>query len=336
MNEEVSNSNGSSPTLPTSRPLRPLFYLLALCLGLVIIIALFAVIMRGDKLSSDEPKVAASIFPLYDLVRNVAGERVEVVLLLPPGANPHTFEPKPSDIRMVTGTDAVFYIGHALDDWSLGMSSAAGVSKTVRTDAYVELLMGTAHSHEHETITQEQEDQEDADHHDEEIVDPHYWLSVSNAISMVGQIEEELSLLYPEYSSEFQNNAAAYIGKLETLDEYVHTQLSGQSSTQIATFHNAWSYLAHEYGLEIVVTFEEFSGEEPTPAYLTEFQNEIREHGVTVIFAEPQSSVAPLEPIAQDLGVTISQLDDIGGVSGRESYVDLIRYNVTQIVGSLK
>src|SRR5262245_12050372 len=76
-------------------------------------------------------KVAATIFPLYDLVRQVAGPAVDVVLLVPPGASPHTFTVKPGTVRALTGCVAVFTIGHGLDDWSTRLAQEAGVKRTV-------------------------------------------------------------------------------------------------------------------------------------------------------------------------------------------------------------
>ena len=91
-------------------------------------------------------KVAATIFPLYDLVRQVAGAAAEVVLLVPPGASPHTFTVKPGTVRALTGCAAVFTIGHGLDDWAARLAQEAGVKRTIVTDAGVPLRRGY---HEH-------------------------------------------------------------------------------------------------------------------------------------------------------------------------------------------
>ncbi len=288
--------------------------------SIVVLIALLVVFANGFGISSNKPKVAATIFPLYDLVRNVAGEHVETVLVLPPGANPHTFEPRPSDVRAATGSDMLFFIGYGLDNWAQTIASSAEIPEVVQADAYV-MVLSDEYSHDEEG--------------DDEMIDPHYWLSVPNAIGMIRQIAEELSFLYPEYADEFAANAQEYTARLETLDAEIHTQLAPFDALSIATFHNSWAYFAHEYGMEVVATFEEFSGKEPTAGYLANFQETIREYGIQVVFTEPQSSSAPLQPIADDLGVTLAELDDIGGAAGRESYIDLMRYNVNQIRAAL-
>ena len=141
-------------------------------------------------------RVAATIFPLYDLVRQVAGPAVEVVLLVPPGASPHTFTVKPGTVRALTGCVAVFTIGHGLDDWAARLAQEAGVQRTVVTDARVPLRRGysehhdTGHPGSHAAAP--------------DAVDPHYWLSIPNAMLMVQSIAEVLGQLEPSAQADFQ------------------------------------------------------------------------------------------------------------------------------------
>src|SRR3989344_4025831 len=94
-----------------------------------------------------KPKIAATIFPLYDLVRNVAGDEFEVILILPPGANPHVFEPTPADIAKISEVKMIFAIGHNLDNWALPLAEAATESQVVTVDRGIPLLEST-HSEE--------------------------------------------------------------------------------------------------------------------------------------------------------------------------------------------
>src|SRR5262245_51727173 len=113
-------------------------------------------------------KVAATIFPLYDLVQHVAGPSVEVILLVPPGTSEHTFTVRPGTIRAITGCRAIFAIGHGLDDWVARLAREAGVPRTIVVDTGIPLRRGSSeeHSGSHagaRTMSQE-------------AVDPHYWL----------------------------------------------------------------------------------------------------------------------------------------------------------------
>ena len=128
-------------------------------------------------------KVAATIFPLYDLVRQVAGPAVEVVLLVPPGASEHTFAVKPGTVRALTGCRAIFAIGHGLDDWVTRLAREAGVQRTIVPDAGIPLRRGYSEHHHGDGHVRSHTKSQDA-------VDPHYWLSIPNASRMVHNIAD--------------------------------------------------------------------------------------------------------------------------------------------------
>jgi zinc transport system substrate-binding protein len=298
-----------------------------LLIFLVIVVFLGLKFIKFPKnLNTNQDKVSVTIFPIFDIVRNVAGDEVEVVLILPPGASPHTFDPTPQEIKEMVGSQAVFAVGHGLDSWVSKISESAGVEKTIIVDKNINL-------------TTFELDDEDGSHVSGELLtnfNPHYWLSVKNANQIAGQVRDELVLLFPDKQVEITSNYKKYIARLNLLDSQITEELSELDSLDIATFHNAWWYFAKDYDINIVATFEEFPGEAPTAVYLKNFQEDIRESETKVIFAEPQFSTSPLEPIANDLGVSISTLDPIGGVNQRATYEDLMRYNLNQIVRDLK
>jgi len=277
--------------------------------------------------SENIAKVSATIFPLYDIVRNIAGDEIETVLILRPGASPHSFDPSPENIKLLQGSDTIFMIGHGIDDWALRLAESAGVRDHTIVDKNIKLMefSGSDHTHEGEEIIESEED------HKDEGIDPHYWLSIENAKGIATQVKDELITRYPTLEDSINVNYAKYIAQLNELQEYSKDRMKALDNKNIATFHNAWSYFAQENGLTIITTFEEFPGEEPTPEYLSEFIEHIEADKISVIYAEPQFSTATLEPIAKDLGVKISVLDPIGGVPGRESYINLLRYNGMKI-----
>ncbi len=282
---------------------------------------------NADKQQESQPrKVAVTIFPLYDIVRNIAGKEVQTVLVLDPGASPHSFDPSPEDIRKIQGADAIFMIDYGIDQWSSTLAQSADIKKQIIVDKNVTLREFSDDDHQEEAADGNQ---------GEEGFDPHYWLSVNNARGIASQVKNELSMLYPEYEQSFETNFIQYEAELTQLDEEIRSKISLLENKNIATFHNAWGYFDEEYGITIVATFEEFPGEEPSPEYLQEFTEKVKESGVTVIFAEPQFSTSSLEPIAKDLNIRISQLAP-EGMTGINSYTELMRYNVNQITQALQ
>ena len=99
----------------------------------------------------------------------------------------------------------------------------------------------------------------------------------------------------------------------------------------IATFHNAWDYLARDYGLDVVATFEEYPGQEPSPVFIRDFQDAIAKNNINVVYAEPQFSNQKLEAIAADNDLTIQILDPLGGTIDKDTYVNLMQYNLDQL-----
>jgi zinc transport system substrate-binding protein len=272
--------------------------------------------------------VAATIFPLYDLVRQVAGPAVEVVLLVPPGASPHTFTVKPGTARALTGCVAVFTIGHGLDDWATRLAQEAGVKRIIVTDVGVPLRRGYSEPHGAEHAPSQT-----AAH---EAVDPHYWLSIPNAIRMVQFIAEVLGQLDPAAQADYQQRAVAYQDQLRRADEEIRRLLADLPRRDIATFHRAFGYFAETYGLNVVAVFEPAPGKEPGPRYVEAFQQQVRAHKLHTVFIEPQLSEAALRGLSQDLGITLRKLDPEGGIPGVDNYIALMQYNAAQIAAALR
>lgn len=273
-------------------------------------------------------KVAATIFPLYDLIRQVAGPSVEVVLLVPPGASPHTFTIKPGTLRGLTGSQAVFAIGHGLDDWVSRLARDVGVKRTILTDKDIPLRLnhsephGSGHAASH------------AAHHAG--VDPHYWLSVPNALRMVESIAASLAELHPAGQAEYQRRASAYQEELRTVDSAIRAHLADLPRRDVATFHMAFGYFAEAYGLNVVAVFEPAPGKEPGPRYVEAFQRQVKRHGLRTIFIEPQLSEAPLRGLSRDLGVTLQILDPLGGSATLPTYLTMMQFNTRQIAEALR
>jgi ABC-type Zn uptake system ZnuABC Zn-binding protein ZnuA len=265
--------------------------------------------------------VAATVPPLADIVREVAGSAAGVIRILPAGASPHTFEPSPGTARELARAQTVFSIGHGVDDWVVALAGASGVSRIVRVDAGVPLRRMSV--------------EETSAAVGGELVDPHYWLSCANAKKIAVTVERELASQFPDEAGAFASRRASYAARLDSLDAEIRSTLADLPSRDIATFHDAFEYFAADYDLRVVAVFEPYPGREPGPRFVRDFERKIRQAHVRAVFAEPQLSVELLKPIAQDVGVTLSVLDPLGGVPGRESFVDLMRFNARQIARSV-
>lgn len=284
------------------------FVVIAILTLFIIGIVVFAQPKESEPVS--DINVAATIFPIYDLTREIAGDSARVELLLPPGASEHTFEPTPSTLRQLQGATAIYAIDHGIDSWLDGIIESVDAEKVV-VDSGID-IRASADPEEGAT-------------------DPHYWLSIPNAIIISQTIADDLSERYPEHAVEFQKNLSNLIVELEQADDEIRLSLNTLSNKNIITLHDAWYYFSEEYGLRIAGTFEPTPGREPTPQYLIELMAAIDASGSTTLYSEPQLPITGLKSFTTDNGLTIAELDPIGGVSGRDSYISLMKYNAETI-----
>lgn len=282
-------------------------FILVIALGLLVI--LFRQLPSSQNQTSDA-KIAATIFPIYDITKNIAGDEIEVTLILPPGASPHTYEPTPSDIKSLTDVEVVYTIGYGFDNWADLISESTN-AEIITLDSGIELKK--AHDNERGNV------------------DPHYWLTITNAQQIAMSITIDLSRRYPTNANAFAQNLAQYSQKLAATDEDIKTLLSQKQNKNLITMHDAWYYFADEYGQNIAGTFEPTAGREPTPQYLIELTNAIQSAGVTTLYSEPQLDNSPLESFIKDNKLTLKILDPIGGVGDRQSYIELMLYNAKTI-----
>ena len=271
--------------------------------------------------ASGRLKVAATIFPLYDLVRQVGGDKIDLIQLLPSGSSPHTFEISPADAKKLAEVQIMFTIGAGLDSWAANLGSL-GVSGVEIADLSkkVDLRPFSASSSPSE-IGQS---------------DPHYWLDPNQAQKMVGAIADALSAQDPVNAAYYASAAAAYNEKLKLQDEKWQQQLSVLSSRQLFVFHDGWQYLAAHFQLQIAAAFEPFPGQTPTPQELAALQSAVKEYRIKAIFMEPQLADSAASSLSQDLNLSVYSLDPLGGMKDRASYLDLMDYNVKTLSQALK
>jgi zinc/manganese transport system substrate-binding protein len=305
-------------------------------IAIVMLVGLLGLLWGFQSRAAAVPlKVAATIFPLYDLVRQVAGDETEVVLLVPPGASPHTAAFKPSMMRGLAGSAVLFAIGYGLDDWVIQLAADAGVQQVVRGHGG-KALPTEVHDDTQHAGSESPREQTAHHAHGEAAVDPHYWLSIPNAMHIVHVIAETLEHLDAGGKDGYLQRAEALLQVMQAADRDIRRQLADLPRREIALFHAAFAYFAAAYDLRIVTTFEPTPGREPGPQHVRRFLRLIRDHQLRVLFIEPQLDATPLRQLARDIGVTLTLLDPLGGHAGRENYLAMMRFNAAQIAAALR
>jgi zinc transport system substrate-binding protein len=280
--------------------------------SLIIAILLFLSVITASNSYAEQIKVIASIAPLADFAKQVGGERVDVKLLLPPGASPHIFEPTPKTMKDISYARVFVKIGAGLEFWAEKLIQASGTKRLIIVDSSSGIpLIRESRSHSPAGI------------------DPHIWLDPVIASSIVAKIEKALIEADPQGAEFYKQNASMYKKKLLQLNNDISAKVKTFRIKEYVTFHPAWNYFSRRYGLRVVGVIEESPGKEPSPKHLEKIIREINRIGRRVVFVEPQFNPKIAEVIAKESHARVLSLDPIGGQKGRETYIDMMKYNIS-------
>ena len=281
---------------------------------------------------AEQCSVMTTIFPLTDFAQAVGGDRVKVTQLLPPGAEAHTWEPKPSDIVKLSRADVFLYIGSEMEPWVAGILKTIENPKLVITEASQGLPLLRA-------------DQTDAGgekhHHSNESThgrfDPHIWLNFDYDRNIVDKITAGLSKRDPEGILYYRRNAEAYKAKLRDIDLRYRKEFGGCSSKEIILgSHAAFAYLAQQYGLTQVPLYGISPNAEPTPKKMAEVITLAKKYRARAIYYEELVSDKLAKTIANEVGAKTLVLSTGENLTQKQieakvTFLDLMEQNLENL-----
>lgn len=263
---------------------------------------------------SETPEIVASTLPVYEFTEALCeGTNISVSRLITEEVSClHDYTLQVTQMRAVESADVVVLNGGGLEDF-LGdvLQNAERV-----IDASYDIELSCGHHHEG---------------HDHEH-DPHIWLSPEKAKLMSQNICKELSDLYPAHKEQFAANLESLLDKLDALQSYGETELSGLKNRDLITFHDGFSYFAESFDLHILKAVEEESGSEAPARELIEIINLVKENSLPAIFTECNGSTAAAKVISAETGAKVYALDM--AMAG-ESYFDAMYYNIRAVKEAL-
>lgn len=303
-----------------------IFVTIAGPLIILIVISLIVVSLRKQPATPEGTiTVAASIFPLTDITKAIGGEFIHVVQILPPGASPHSYTISPQQAITLQQARTLFAIGHGLDEWATEGVARVSEADVVVVDSNIGLKPFEEAHKEHEG---------EEDEHASDGLDPHYWLSIPNAKEIAKTITEKLSTIDSDHSDQYKQNLDTYLTQLDAAEAELQALATQAPNKHFIAVHNAWSYFAQQYGLELVATYEPVEGREPSIRDIEQLQNIVKQYDIATFFTEPEKqSAGAARFFENDLGLTIRVLDPIGGVGTRDSYINMMKENLRAIVG---
>ncbi|MBF0572876.1 MAG: zinc ABC transporter substrate-binding protein, partial [Desulfamplus sp.] len=284
-----------------------------------------------SKVSASEDKltVFVSILPQKFFVEQIGKDRVDVHVMVQPGASPHTYEPRPQQMTALSKTDIYFAIGLPFEKvWLEKISATNKNMKIINTDDGIEKIQMVRHNHNEEgddvehkvtekksvkndkeqNIKQKQELEpdlhkehkhkgENKEHNGEP--DPHIWLSPKLVIIQANHILEGLKSIDSKSGAFYDANYKEFILKIEKIDRDLKDIFKDKKGVKFMVFHPSWGYFARDYNIQEIPIEKE--GKNPRPAELQELINHAREDKILVIFAQPQFSTKSAKQIAREI-----------------------------------
>jgi len=301
------------------------------------ILCFLSIQLHSTACMSEKLPVIASIFPIADMAQQVGGDHVDVAFVLPAGASPHTFEPKPSLIKKFSSARIFFMVGAGLEFWAEKFINLAGpgLATIVLSDG-VSLIRTAGHPHEDEA--EHHYARTGKPDHESSVANPHIWMDPVIAKTMVNKITVALCEVDHQNLTYYKERGQRYLEKLDELDQMIQKRVSTFRVKKYVSFHASWDYFARRYGLESSGVIEAAPGRNPTPIQIKNIVVMIKKYHIRAVFTEPQLNPRAAEIIAREADVNVLMLDPLGGpnLKERSTYIDLIKYNFNVMQEAMK
>ena len=287
------------------------------------------------NVSEDKSKaqIVTSIFPVYEIVREIAGDQAAVHLMVGSGEDAHHYEPSAKAISLVNESQAFIYSSDEMEYW------AADMLNVVENDELSVFQLGKGLELEIATLEEEHGEEENHgghDDHDHGNIDPHYWLNPLVVREQVPKLVDLLAEIDPEGKEIYENNGAELIGELEKLDAEFESSFAGAENRTFIVQHKAFGHLANRYELEQLSVGGLSTEVEPNPKDLIKVIEFVNDHETEVIFYQSGNTSAVAETIARETGAEISILYDLEnrpeGIENAENYyIEAMYHNLNEL-----
>ncbi|MBD3263764.1 MAG: zinc ABC transporter substrate-binding protein [Candidatus Omnitrophica bacterium] len=263
----------------------------------ILLVCFFPLTVYPQK-GEEKVKVSVTILPVAGFVENVGGERVEVMVMIPPGANPHTYEPAPEQLKRLSESRLYVKVGSGIEfelSWLDKLISLNPQMYICDASRGIELIYPDSAGSKCERCGRR--------------ADPHIWLSPLKAMKMVENIRDALIEVDGGGREYYSRNSEDYIERLRKLHKYIKKRLKDLKGETFMVFHPAWKYFAREYGLKEKAA--ESEGKSLTPAELISLITYAKKNGIDKIFVSPQFNRKSAEVIAGEVNARVVSIDPL-------------------------
>jgi ABC-type Zn uptake system ZnuABC Zn-binding protein ZnuA len=295
--------------------------------------AAIIIVLSATIASAQTLRIVATTTDLASLARSVAGELAQVDVLIPPGADPEAFEPRPSDLAKLSGAAVLVRVGLGYDHWLdklLMMHGDASINR--RGAGYVDASVGIPLLE----VKGRSLDPASRDGHAHGLANPHYWLDPTNAEVMTGAIAQAISGIAPQTTEKIAAQRAGFLARLKSSLAGWEGLLGPHRGARLIAYHNTWPYFARRFRLDLVDVIESKEGVAPSPARLAKLASVIRAQNMRVIVHEPFAPDDASQLLARRTGAVVLKLaPSVGSVPEAADYASLFEYDVGVLARTL-
>lgn len=298
---------------------------------LLIILVCTGCSFRQSESAVDKISVTASLFPQYDFAKQIAGDKADVSLLLPPGSESHTYDPSPADILRISNSDIFLYTGKEMEPWAEKIISSVQNDKVLVADVSngINLIESIHRHHNHHN-----------DHHNghEHNFDPHIWLDLTLAAKIVDNISSAFCDKDPENADYYKSNAENLKRDLSELDIELKNMVdTSKRNTVVFAGRFAHLYFIKRYNLEYISAFDSCSTEaEPSVKKVSKIIDFIHKNNIPAVYYEEFSEPKIANSIAEQTGVKTLKFTTLHNVTKEQlengtTFIDLMRENLENL-----
>jgi zinc transport system substrate-binding protein len=254
----------------------------------------------NNTTKTSELVIIASVLPQKEFIEKVGGDKVQVIIMVPPGADPHTYEPQAKQMEQISNAKMYVQVGSGIDferTWMDKIRSLNQEMLIINDSKGITFIPSMEPDVENSSSTEITES------------DPHVWVSPRNAQLMVENIYQGLVKIDPKNKEYYLINKENYLKELRQLDKNITAELSNKTGTKILVYHPSWGYFCQDYGLSQIAIEKE--GKDPTPKEMMNIVNISKKENITAIFVSPHYNTRSSEVIASEIGAKVIFIDEL-------------------------
>jgi zinc transport system substrate-binding protein len=289
---------------------------------------LFLIILLLFNFAQSQTRYITTIHPFQEIIKGIIHNHAQITTMIPPGASPHNYEIRPSDMKVIESAAALLLGGPGLDTWARKFNNTKSIE-------LLDLVPEEFLLHFDADLSQQNDIKTHHENHSTGI-DPHFWTDPLAIKAMLPFLTDTLCAIDEQNCAHYKGNALRFAYYLDSLYLAMEKSLRDVKGRSVLLSHPFFRYYLHRFDIKIIGIIEDTPGTEPTPRELSDIIMRIKKENVRAILTHPQLSDLPAKLVSESTGIKVVELDHLGGRPGRLTYEEIMSYNTQILLEALR